>query len=749
MAEADPKWLELQKKIYGRFIEQRINTLAEGEKVEVKDILADLSDGTLLVKLCEVLSGTSWTGTALKKGLSRIVAMDQLNNITKWMEDTLKVDMKRCTGQDILDKNDKAVFGLLFSIIVKFVKLDDAEEDTVDVREALLLWFKNKTASHNVVVENLKGSFTDGAVLCALIHKLREKVINWDDISPGKDNSEKNLTIALKCGSEYFGVPEYLTPEDIGQLDAISMTIYLFDWYFGAVLLQKQDVAARRIGKLIDLTIQHDGMKVDYLAGVESIRAWVVEKSAWLSGIAFDNTLQGIKDLIELLIAYKSKDKSEKVAESLDVNTIYQNLAVSLKAASRPVFEPAGSLPADVETLFSDLDKVEAETGTRMMQELAKQLEFEKQNKRLSADIKRLKEGWLQEQEQYCSIIETCSLLDEAKENLYQHEMREKDVKNVRLTRLADIQEVGQKLVEANFEKKDEVSASTKEIEDLFSAMEGASQSKLEALKAAVVEEEAKDDAACKSFADLVHDFSGICSTKKSELISSEGELADQLTAIEAQIAAKGELDAKIDAITAAQEAISERNITTNPHTTVSAYDCEAQNAQLAILLEKKKELLVKQLSEKESGGMDAESLKEINDNFSYFDKDNGGSIGKKELRGCLQSLGESTTAVDIAKILEQYDTDKSGALTLDEFTSFMKDRMGDTNTAEEILEGWGFITYYSDAPKASIKTLEILVNDVAWKTSHVEYLKTIQKDADCGEEGLDFATWTAAVFKR
>ena len=37
--------------------------------------------------------------------------------------------------------------------------------------------------------------------------------------------------------------------------------------YYGVALLQKQDVAARRIAKVITLTEIHDGMRAQYNAG--------------------------------------------------------------------------------------------------------------------------------------------------------------------------------------------------------------------------------------------------------------------------------------------------------------------------------------------------------------------------------------------------------------------------------------------------------------------------------------------------
>jgi hypothetical protein len=74
---------------------------------------------------------------------------------------------------------------------------------------------------------------------------------------------------------------------------------------------------------------------------------------------------------------------------------------------------------------------------------------------------------------------------------------------------------------------------------------------------------------------------------------------------------------------------------------------------------------------------------------------------------------------------------------------------MGDTNTEEEIMSGWKVITL--DEPKCVEPKLRVLVNDIAWTDGHVDYLKSEQQDAAFPDEpeGLDFAAWTSAVFKR
>ena len=122
--EGVPQWLRVQIAIYSRFVEQRL-AHAGIKDVKITNVLEDVSSGKVLAQLLEVLSGQKYAGKLSEKELGRIQAMSQVSDVLKWMEGTLKVDLKRCSPEDVVDKKDKAVFGMLYSVILKFVKLDE------------------------------------------------------------------------------------------------------------------------------------------------------------------------------------------------------------------------------------------------------------------------------------------------------------------------------------------------------------------------------------------------------------------------------------------------------------------------------------------------------------------------------------------------------------------------------------------------------------------------------------------------
>ena len=529
----------------------------------------------------------------------------------------------------------------------------------------------------------------------------------------------------------------------------MSVCVWAFDWYYAVSLLAKQDIAARRIGKLVNMTKLHDKMRADYTTAAEKTSTWVDEKVAFLNGIAFDNTLAGIRAQLQQVSDYKTGEKSSEIAANLENDSLFQNLAVRLTQAARPPFSPAGLCPTDIEKKLETLDQVEAQVAVKMQAELSRQLNLQKLHQRFKKSAKKLT-TWVETEKTYADAVDQAALTEEAQANIWNFTVHHRDVTNARLTRLKDLAEAKDQLEKENFEKKAEVAASYAEVAASFDALDAALTSKKAVLDADLKREEGKDDAACTEFASLSNDFTAFTAKQKSEMQESAAkELEDQLVLIDAQIAVvKGAAESKVAAISAAQQAIETRAVSANPHTTLTVDDVKATHAQLTTMLAKKRELIQARLEEKKQAGLSEEMMKEIGDNFDFFDRNKSGSIDEKELRQCLASLGEDSNPVEVKKILDEFDTNKNGKISREEFTAFMKLHMGDSNTEEEIVTGWKLIAL--EQPKCPSDRLRVLVNDVAWRDEHVAYLLTQQTDVPFPEEeGIDYTAWTAAVFKR
>lgn len=732
----EPTWLVLQKKIFGRYVAQQLRN--NGIKQDVKDIVEDLKDGTLLVTLVEVLSGKEMSPKP-KAAKMRIQQIDNVNEALKFIK---SVGIKtNCSAEDLVDGNAKFVLGLVFAVIIKYMKLDEDDAESTDVKEALLLWLRNKTTGYaNLSIDNFTKSFQDGLVFCALIHKMRPKLIPYDTLTP--ENKIANLTLALDTAAKYCNVEKYLNPEDIANLDEIGMVVYLYDWYYGVSLLQKQDVAARRIGRLADMTKLHDQMRADYTSQAAALVSWIDAKIADLNKRDIDNTMAGIRAKLDSFYAYKSKEKGERIVAGLDLNALFDNLALRLRNNNRPPFAPEQN-PEFVQAKFDALEKAESDASVFLHTELERQIKLDTLGKRFRADAKVI-EAWVDEKLNYTNATEAIDSVDLAKYYIVNHSQFEGEVLAQKNTRVANLHKLLASLAEDKYEFTPELQGIASGVDSKVASLESSGAAKKAALEAELERQKKINDDCCKAFAEAVGSFTEHINKTKTAINDKDAKLEALLALVESTLSNTASVEALLAKVTETSAKVRERLITINPYTNLTAEDCSAQWYQFQLLVSKKKELLEQEIANSKRSGLTEEQIREVNDNFDYFDKDKSGVLEKRELRSCLQSLGEDASPADVTNILTQYDKDKNGTISKSEFVGFMMKRLGDSNTQDEILQGFSYLSLEKETIPGEL--IEAVVNDLTFKQHHVDYLKKEMKPAG---DGYDYKTWTEEVFAR
>jgi len=264
-------------------------------------------------------------------------------------------------------------------------------------------------------------------------------------------------------------------------------------------------------------------------------------------------------------------------------------------------------------------------------------------------------------------------------------------------------------------------------------------------LEAALKQQQELDDKLYHTFADAAKHFADWLKGERDALAKGhEKSLEDQFAEVKRLEGESKTAAEKIAVIKAADDHVKARLLANNPYTNTSLDDAQAQWQQFEILLQKKSELLQEQIAEKKRGGLTEAQIKEVNDNFTYFDKDKNGFLSKKEVRVCLQSLGEESTPQDVAKLFAEYDKAGAGHITLSEFHRMMKNNLGDTDTHDEIIKSFKYLSY--DREVITAAELRNVVNDRSFVDAQVNYLT---KEMPPKGESLDYAAWTKAVFER
>lgn len=141
-------------------------------------------------------------------------------------------------------------------------------------KEGLLLWCQRKTAGYkNVNVKDFTFSWQDGLALCALIHKHRPDLLNFDKLS--KSNKRENVTLALEVAAKHLNIPKLFDPEDLVDItkpDERSVITYVAQYFHAFSALDKFEVAGRRVGKFAATAKAAWEMQFDYEERVKKVR---------------------------------------------------------------------------------------------------------------------------------------------------------------------------------------------------------------------------------------------------------------------------------------------------------------------------------------------------------------------------------------------------------------------------------------------------------------------------------------------
>jgi len=487
--ESNPDWLRLQRKIFSRWVNLKVSK----KGITCSDVVTQVGDGHLLVALMEVLAEKTFVGKMQKEAKMRPQQLDNVNSALKFALETCGVQMKlKPSNEDLVDGQEKAILGLVWAIMLKFIKIGDEEEgEQLNAKDALLMWITNKVSSYGLKPEGFGKDFHDGMILCALIHKHRPKLINWESLN--KENKKENLQTAIDAAEKYFHLEKYLTPEDIPKLDENSMVVYLSEYYSGIAEQTKLDLAARRISKVIKLTEDNDAKKAKYNETASKLKDHLVQVEKILNERTIDNTMAGAKRKIEEFYKYKTEDKNRLIKGQLEVEAIYNNLAMKLSHNKRPEYVPPSGLGLkEIESAMSHLESVEQERKVALHAELNRQIKLEQLHSQHTGLSTKLG-GWTTEKDAYLTKKEAIDSVSGAQLHLRLLDAYDKESAAVQETTFAALLKLGTELQENKYEKSSEVEATEKNLQTKFSELGELSKKKRPVLEDDLAREQFKE----------------------------------------------------------------------------------------------------------------------------------------------------------------------------------------------------------------------------------------------------------------
>ncbi|XP_017737076.1 PREDICTED: protein-methionine sulfoxide oxidase MICAL2 isoform X4 [Rhinopithecus bieti] len=139
-----------------------------------------------------------------------------------------------------------------------------------DIRPSkLLTWCQQQTEGYqHVNVTDLTTSWRSGLALCAIIHRFRPELINFDSLN--EDDAVENNQLAFDVAEREFGIPPVTTGKEMASAqkpDELSMVMYLSKFYelFRGTPLRPVDSWRKNYGENADLSLAKSSISNNYL----------------------------------------------------------------------------------------------------------------------------------------------------------------------------------------------------------------------------------------------------------------------------------------------------------------------------------------------------------------------------------------------------------------------------------------------------------------------------------------------------
>merc|ERR1712137_1059935 len=337
MSNADliEQWERIQTKTFTNWVNSHL--VKRGKKIET--VLTDFENGVNLLTLLEVISDES-VGKFNKTPKMRIHMIENLNRALDFIAEH-GVKLASIGSEEIHDQNVKLTLGLIWTLILRFAIVGLSEEG-LSAKEGLLLWCRRKTEPYdNVDVKDFTMSFQDGLAFCALIHRHRPDLIDYDSLNA--EDKLGNLNLAF----------------DVAQLYQVFSS------------LDKVEVAGRRIGKLADFAKMIFDLQHDYEERTKALKAKVTAKSSELESAGLGDDYVTSKNLISEFRQYRKTEKREWVGEQEELVSLFNIIQAKLKTHKRPVYVPPQGLSVDdVEEDMNALNHAESNRRTALNAQL-------------------------------------------------------------------------------------------------------------------------------------------------------------------------------------------------------------------------------------------------------------------------------------------------------------------------------------------------------------------------------------------
>jgi centrin-1 len=150
--------------------------------------------------------------------------------------------------------------------------------------------------------------------------------------------------------------------------------------------------------------------------------------------------------------------------------------------------------------------------------------------------------------------------------------------------------------------------------------------------------------------------------------------------------------------------------------------------------------------------GLTEDIVMEIKEAFDNYDTDKSGNISINELKDALMGMGIDAKASTLVAMMNEIDKDKSGNIDFDEFFDVITFKIGDSDSKEDL---WRVFNLFlgPDAGKENAKIgfqhLKRCFREIYEEITDEELMDLIGKADNDRDGGVDFEEFYAFMTKR
>nr|CCA19531.1 alphaactinin1 putative [Albugo laibachii Nc14] len=311
---AHEEWVDVQKNTFTRWA----NTYLSRKRLEIEDLYVDLSDGTRLIALLQIICREKVCRKHNRKPRMRIQKMENLNQAFAFMHKK-NMNLTNIGSTDILDGNQKLILGLLW-ILIKTFQVAEIDVEGVSGKDGLLLWVNRSLVDYPTIkVKNFSDSWANGMAFCALIHRFYPNLIEFDQLQAV--NAIENVRLAFEIAENKFKIPQLLNLYDVAGIvkpDEKSIMTYVALLFKEFASGQQKRKAVVSIAKAVNIAQRHQELAKEYETLAPNLEKWLVSQNEnfekLLEESAAISNLQDVRQALAQLSDYKKNEKPSQEA---------------------------------------------------------------------------------------------------------------------------------------------------------------------------------------------------------------------------------------------------------------------------------------------------------------------------------------------------------------------------------------------------------------------------------------------------